>query len=76
MKKLILFLLLVFVVYSAVIQPQVLWAQSDAGFLDSPAPINNPAAWVGSGWYCIEGFWPDAYIVAGPFSTWVDCDAY
>ena len=53
-----------------------LYAQSDAGFLDGPAPVANPAEWTGAGWYCIDGHWPNAYIVAGPFAVRPDCSAY
>ena len=52
--------------------------QGKASYLDSPGSINNPAQWSGSAWYCVDY---DAqleawYITAGPFSAWVDCDAY
>ena len=51
-------------------------AQSDAGFLDSPDPIINLAEWHGSGWYCIDGVWPNRYIVAGPWQSYPDCSIY
>ena len=50
--------------------------QGTASYLDSPGSVNNPAQWSGSAWYCVEGHYPNAYIVAGPFSAWVNCDAY
>jgi hypothetical protein len=66
--------------------PQTAWAQTDAGFLDNPGSVANPAAWNGSGWYCIDYtyewseqyqmFLPVNYILAGKFATEPDCDGY
>ena len=52
--------------------------QATASFLDSPGSINNPAQWQGSAWYCVDydSIQEAWYITAGPFSQWVDCDAY
>ena len=86
MKKLILVFLLALVIAVAIVQPQVLYAQSDAGFLDSVIAIDNPAAWSGSAWYCtqpvmiwdpfFEEYYPGRHIVAGPFSQYPPCENY
>lgn len=54
------------------------FAQFDAGFLDSPGNVSNPAAFTGTGWYCIDHQpWPaQPYILAGPFPTQPDCNGY
>lgn len=53
-------------------------AQFDAGFLDGPGSVTNPAAWTSAGWYCLDVHpWPaQNTIVAGPFSTQPNCNGY
>ena len=71
MRKLLLILLLL------TVGSVILYASSDAGFLDSPAPVANPAEWHGAAWYCLDGHFPDPiYIVAGPFAQHPDCSDY
>lgn len=57
------------------------YAQTEAGFLDSPPPPNpqDQVVFSGNGWYCIGNFgfpYDDDYLVAGPFQSQPDCSIY